>query len=47
MQVPLLDLRGQYHALKEEIVREIEEVCESQRFILGPKVEKIEDAMNS
>ncbi|MDD4818242.1 MAG: DegT/DnrJ/EryC1/StrS family aminotransferase [Victivallaceae bacterium] len=47
MQVPLLDLRGQYHALKEEIVREIEEVCESQRFILGPKVEKFEAAMNS
>ena len=47
MQVPLLDLRGQYHALKEEIVREIDEVCESQRFILGPKVEKFEAAMNS
>ena len=42
MQVPLLDLTGQYHALKNEIMSEIEKVCESQRFILGEKVEKLE-----
>jgi len=45
MQVPLLDLRGQYHAMKDEIIRELEAVCESQRFILGPKVEQFEGAM--
>ena len=42
MQVPLLDLTGQYYALKNEIMSEIEKVCESQRFILGEKVEKLE-----
>ncbi|MEG1979780.1 MAG: DegT/DnrJ/EryC1/StrS family aminotransferase [Victivallaceae bacterium] len=42
MQVPLLDLTDQYHALKKEIMSEIESVCESQRFILGEKVEKLE-----
>ena len=42
MQVPLLDLKGQYAPLKDEIMKEIEEVCDSQMFILGPKVEKLE-----
>ncbi len=42
MQVPLLDLKPQYATLKEELLKEIAEVCESQRFILGPKVEKLE-----
>ena len=42
MNVPLLDLKGQYLTMKDEIVKEMLEVCESQRFILGPKVEKLE-----
>ena len=42
MQVPLLDLKGQYQGMKEEILKEIAEVCDSQHFILGPKVEKLE-----
>ena len=42
MQVPLLDLRAQYASLKDEIIAEISEICDSQRFILGPKVEKLE-----
>ena len=42
MNVPLLDLKGQYLSMKDEIVKEMLEVCESQRFILGPKVEKLE-----
>ena len=42
MKVPLLDLQGQYNNLKDEILKEIVEVCDSQRFILGPKVEKLE-----
>lgn len=42
MQVPLLDLKGQFAPLKNEIMKEIEEVCDSQYFILGPKVEKFE-----
>ena len=42
MQVPLLDLTGQYRALKPEIMRVIESVCDSQRFILGEKVAEFE-----
>lgn len=42
MNVPLLDLSGQYQTMKQEILAEIASVCESQRFILGAKVEKLE-----
>ena len=42
MSVPLLDLRAQYASLKDEFIREISDICESQHFILGPKVEKFE-----
>ena len=42
MQVPLLDLRAQYAPLKAEILKAVEEICDSQRFILGPAVESFE-----
>ncbi len=42
MQVPLLDLRGQFSALKPEIMKAMEELCDSQLFILGPKVAEFE-----
>ncbi len=42
MDVPLLDLRAQYEAIKDEIIAATLEVYESQRFILGPKVEELE-----
>ncbi len=42
MQVPLLDLKVQYAPMKEEILKEISEICDQQAFILGPKVEKLE-----
>jgi dTDP-4-amino-4,6-dideoxygalactose transaminase len=42
MQVPLLDLKAQYLTIKKEIKSAIEEVLESQLFILGPKVEELE-----
>lgn len=42
MQVPLLDLKAQYSTLKDEIIKEISEICDSQYFIQGPKVEKFE-----
>ena len=42
MQVPLLDLRDQYAPLRDEIMKEIAEICDSQRFILGDKVVKLE-----
>ena len=46
MQVPLLDLKQQYAMLKDEILQEIAEVCASQQFILGPKVEEFENNNN-
>jgi dTDP-4-amino-4,6-dideoxygalactose transaminase len=42
MHVPLLDLKGQYAALKVEVEQAIHEVCDSQRFVLGPKVVDLE-----
>ena len=45
MQVPLLDLRAQYAPLKPAVMAAIEEICDSQRFILGPKVEAFEQEM--
>lgn len=42
MKVPLLDLRQQYSRIKKEIMTEVEAVCDSQVFILGPKVEELE-----
>lgn len=45
MQVPLLDLKLQYQSLKSEIDSALQRVVESQFFILGPEVEKMEQAM--
>ena len=45
MQVPLLDLRAQYAPLKRDIMTAIENICDSQHFILGPKVEAFEAEM--
>jgi dTDP-4-amino-4,6-dideoxygalactose transaminase len=42
MQVPLLDLKAQYATIRDEVRRAIDEVCDSQHFILGPQVEKLE-----
>ena len=42
MNVPLLDLKAQYAAIKSEVDAAISEVLESQHFILGPKVEQCE-----
>ena len=42
MNVPLLDLSSQYAPMKEEILAVVSEICDSQRFILGPKVEAFE-----
>ncbi len=42
MSIPLLDLKPQYQALKEEIKAVVDRVMESQAFILGPEVEGLE-----
>jgi dTDP-4-amino-4,6-dideoxygalactose transaminase len=43
MTVPLLDLIAQYKTLKNEIDQSLIEVAESQYFILGPKVNQLEE----
>lgn len=43
MKVPLLDLKPQYHALKKEIDEAVQRVIESQYFIMGPDVAKLEE----
>ncbi len=47
MQVPLLDLRAQYAPMKEEILSVVAEICDSQRFILGDKVETLEKELTA
>jgi dTDP-4-amino-4,6-dideoxygalactose transaminase len=42
MEVPLVDLRAQYVEIREEVRRAVDAVFESQRFILGPSVERLE-----
>lgn len=43
MKVPLLDLKPQYNSLKKEIDEAIARVVESQYFINGPDVAKLEE----
>ena len=42
MNVPLLDLRAQYLAIRDEVRAALDEVYESQHFILGPQVSALE-----
>jgi dTDP-4-amino-4,6-dideoxygalactose transaminase len=43
MNVPLLDLKAQYKKLKTELDEALIKTAESQYFILGPEVEKLEE----
>jgi dTDP-4-amino-4,6-dideoxygalactose transaminase len=45
MHVPLLDLKVQYRAFKDELVPILERLYESQTFILGPEVTALEVAI--
>jgi len=40
--IPLLDLRRQFDPIRDEVMREVERVIESQHFILGDDVERFE-----
>ena len=44
MNVPLLDLKAQYAHIKTDVMAAVNEVFESQYFILGPKVAAFEAA---
>jgi dTDP-4-amino-4,6-dideoxygalactose transaminase len=40
----MLDFRREFSAIRNEVLEAIAEVCDSQRFILGPEVERFERA---
>jgi len=42
LNVPLLDLKTQYHQIKNEVDAAIQSVLESGQFILGPQVHQFE-----
>lgn len=42
MQVPLLDLKAQYATIREPVRQAIDEVCDSQYFVMGPNVTELE-----
>jgi len=42
MNVPLLDLKAQYAGIRDEVRKAVDEVMDSQLFILGPKVDELE-----
>ncbi len=45
MKVPLLDLKAQYAPLREETRKVLDDILDSQYFIGGPYVEKLEKAV--
>lgn len=45
MNVPLLDLKAQYRTIREEVTAALNEIIESQHFILGEKVKELEEAI--
>jgi dTDP-4-amino-4,6-dideoxygalactose transaminase len=47
VKVPLLDLKKQYEGIKEDVMKAVNEVFDSQMFILGPKVEELEKEIAS
>jgi dTDP-4-amino-4,6-dideoxygalactose transaminase len=47
MKVPLLDLKAQYNTIKKELDEALIRTAESQYFILGPEVEKLEKSIAS
>ena len=45
MKVPLLDLKAQYAPLREELLKTVQEIMDSQYFIGGPYVKNCEQAL--
>lgn len=45
MNVPLLDLKAQYRAIRAEVLEAIATVCDEQGFVLGPRVSAFEEAI--
>lgn len=47
MKVPLLDLKAQHDPIQKEILQALEQVIQSQAYILGPDVKKLEERVAS
>jgi dTDP-4-amino-4,6-dideoxygalactose transaminase len=47
MSIPLIDLHAQYLPLRDEILRAVTRVCDSQRFIMGAEIDALEDELRS
>ncbi|MCJ7543811.1 MAG: DegT/DnrJ/EryC1/StrS family aminotransferase [Phycisphaerae bacterium] len=45
MNVPLLDLKAQYAAIRQDILRAVEGVMDTCQFIHGPQVKELEEAI--
>ncbi len=45
MNVPMLDLPTQFRKIKAEVMNEVAGVFETQYFVLGPRVKKLEEQM--
>ncbi len=45
MKVPFFDLNSQFSSIEEEIKSALDEVFKTQQFILGPKVEALEQTI--
>lgn len=43
MKVPLIDLRAQYVAIKDQLANAVERVFDSQQFVMGPEVLSLEE----
>jgi dTDP-4-amino-4,6-dideoxygalactose transaminase len=44
LPVPMLDFSREFAEIREEVLAAIAQVCDSQRFILGPEVARFEEA---
>ena len=47
LKVPLVDLQAQYRPLRDEILSALARVCDSQRFIMGPEIDALEDELSA
>src|SRR5262245_52223881 len=43
MNVPLVDLKAQYATIREKVRAAVDDVLDSQRFIMGPQVAGLEE----
>ena len=45
MKVPILDLKLQFSSIRQELLTVLEQVCDEQGFVLGSRVESLEESL--